>query len=360
MRVGLVIYGPLSTMSGGFMYDRKIVEHLRESGDEVEVISLPWDSYPRLLTHNFSDSLQRRITGLGLDLLLEDELNHPSLFRLNRSLKGIPKVSIVHHLRSKESHAGWAMPFYRWVETRYLESVDGFIFNSRTTRSDVAEALADLKSHVIAYPGGDRLKPDVTPQKVMERASAAGALKLLFIGNLIPRKGLHTLIDALALSGEGWRLDVVGPEADPGYAARVRAQVYEKGLSDRIRFRGALDDEALKGALEESHVLAVPSSYEGFGIVYMEGMGFGLPALATTSGAASETIRHGENGFLIAPGDAAGLGRHVMRLAQDRALLGRMGLEALTTYQAHPTWGESVDTVRRFLLETAGRGLRIA
>ena len=354
MRVGLVIYGPLSTMSGGFLYDRKIVEHLRESGDEVEVISLPWDSYPRLLTHNFSKDLQRKILGLELDVLLQDELNHPSLFRLNRSLWGIPKVSIVHHLRSKESHPGWAMPFYRWVETRYLETVNAFIFNSRTTRRDVAEALGDMKGHVIAYPGGDRLRPDMTAQRVMERASGAGPLRILFIGNLIPRKGLHTLIDALAISGPGWRLDVVGPDADPGYAAKMKTLVSEKGLSERVMFHGALDDGALKDLLEKSHVLAVPSSYEGFGIVYMEGMGFGLPALATTSGAASETVKHGANGFLIAPDDVSGLAQHVMQLVQDRSLLVEMGLAALTTYEDHPTWEQSAEIVRQFLLEMAG------
>lgn len=354
MRVGLVIYGPLSTMSGGFMYDRKIVEHLRESEDEVEVISLPWGSYPRLLTHNFSKELLRKISGLGLDVLVQDELNHPSLFRLNRSLWGIPKVSIVHHLRSKESHPGWAKPFYRWVETRYLETVNAFIFNSRTTRRDVAEALGDMKGHVIAYPGGDRLKPDVTPQMVIERASGAGPLRLVFVGNLISRKGLHTLVDALAISGPGWRLDVVGSDADPGYAAKVRAKVAEKGLTERVTFRGALDDSALRDLLIECHVLAVPSSYEGFGIVYMEGMGFGLPALATRAGAAHETIEHGMNGFLIAPDDVSGLAQHVIRLIQDRALLAEMGLAALAVYADHPTWQESAESVRQFLLELTG------
>ena len=354
MRVGLVIYGPLSTLSGGFLYDRKIVEHLRESGDEVEVISLPWDTYARLLTHNFSKSLRERITGLKPDVLLQDELNHPSLFRLNRSLRSIPKVSIVHHLRSKESHPRWAMPFYRWVETRYLKTVNAFIFNSRTTRRDVAEVLGNVKGHVIAYPGGDRLKPDITPQKVMERASGPGPLRLLFIGNLIPRKGLHTLVDALAISGPGWELDVVGPDADPGYSARMKMLVSQKGLSERVTFHGALDDDVLKGLLEESHVLAVPSSYEGFGIVYMEGMGFGLPALATTSGAASETIRHGVNGFLTPRDDVSGLAQHIMRLVQDRALLAEMSLAALATFEDHPSWEQSTETVRQFLLRIAG------
>ena len=353
MRVGLIIYGPLSTMSGGFLYDRKLVEHLRESGDEVEVISLPWHGYPRLLAHNFSRGLRRRIAGLGLDLLLQDELNHPSLFRMNGALKGLPIVSIVHHLRSKEAHSRWTNQVYRRIEARYLSSVDAFVFNSRTTRSDVADAIGDMKPHVVAYPGGDRLNPKITPLQVIRRASAAGPLRLLFIGNLIPRKGLHTLVSALAISGPGWRLDVVGPDTDASYASKVRALVSEKGLSDRVTFRGALGDEALAGLLEESHVLAVPSSYEGFGIVYMEGMGFGLPALGTSSGAASETIRHGVNGFLTPPDDVAGLSQHVTRLIQDRTLLSEMGQAALAAYAAHPTWEQSGETIRRFLLKIA-------
>ena len=353
MHIGLVVYGDLSTMSGGFLYDRKLVEHLRESGDEVEVISLPWHRYPRLLAHNFSGSLRRRIIGLDLDLLLQDELNHPSLFRLNGSLRDLPIVSIVHHLRSKEEHSRWALPFYRWAETRYLSSVDAFVFNSRTTKSDVADAIGRLKANVIAYPGGDRLNPSITPLNVIKRASAAGPLRLLFVGNLIPRKGLHTLISALAISGPGWRLDVVGPDGDAAYASKVRALVSEKGLSDRVTFRGALGDEALADVFRECHVLAVPSSYEGFGIVYMEGMGFGLPALATTSGAASETVRHGVNGFLIAPDDIAGLSQHVTHLIQDRPLLAEMGQAALNTYAAHPTWQQSAEAIRRFLQKIA-------
>ena len=154
MHIGLVVYGDLSTVSGGFLYDRKLVEYLRESGGEVEVISLPWHGYPRLLAHNFSRSLRKKIAGMELDLLLQDELNHPSLFRLNGALEDLPIVSIVHHLRSKEAHSRWAMPVYRWAENRYLSSVDAFIFNSRTTRADVANAIGRLKSQCHCLPGG--------------------------------------------------------------------------------------------------------------------------------------------------------------------------------------------------------------
>ena len=53
MRIGLVIYGSLDTLSGGYLYDRKLVEYLRAQGDTVEVISLPWRNYAAHLTDNF-------------------------------------------------------------------------------------------------------------------------------------------------------------------------------------------------------------------------------------------------------------------------------------------------------------------
>ena len=63
--------------------------------------------------------------------------------------------------------------------------------------------------------------------------------------------------------------------------------------------------------LPQHHLLAVPSSYEGFGIVYLEGMHFGLPAIAGTDGAAKEIITHGQNGFLVRPGNPQALAHHI-------------------------------------------------
>ena len=46
MKIGLIIYGSLDTLSGGYLYDRKLVEYLRSQGDTGEIISLPWRNYP--------------------------------------------------------------------------------------------------------------------------------------------------------------------------------------------------------------------------------------------------------------------------------------------------------------------------
>jgi glycosyltransferase involved in cell wall biosynthesis len=102
--------------------------------------------------------------------------------------------------------------------------------------------------------------------------------------------------------------------------------------------------------------MVVPSYYEGFGIAYLEGMAFGLPAIGTTAGAVPELLKHAENGYLITPGDSHALARHLEALASDRALLARIGSGALESFQSKPTWRESGEAVRKFLLgELAGR-----
>jgi glycosyltransferase involved in cell wall biosynthesis len=108
-------------------------------------------------------------------------------------------------------------------------------------------------------------------------------------------------------------------------------------------------DDALAQLLADSHVLVVPSTYEGFGIVYLEGMGFGLPAIATTAGAAHEIITDGQDGYLVLPNDPEALAARLRRLHADRALLAQLGRNALQRYAVHPTWADSMARIRGFL-----------
>jgi glycosyltransferase involved in cell wall biosynthesis len=210
---------------------------------------------------------------------------------------------------------------------------------------------------MVAYPGGDRLDTPISPATICARAMQPGPLRLFFLGNLIPRKGLYTLLDALEGLGAGeWTLEVAGSlEVDRSYTRRILGKAKAAGLEGRISFLGPLLDERLVGCLLHAHLLVIPSTYEGFGIAYIEGMGFGLPAIASTSGAAHEIITTGENGYLISPGDARSLAAHLEHLARNRQRLAEMGLAARQRYLAHPAWEDSLGKIRDFLHEMADR-----
>ena len=357
MRHGLVIYGNLETISGGYLYDRKLVEHLERQGDQVEIVSLPWRNYARHLGDNFRSTLMHRLRHLDVDVLLEDELNHPSLFRINRRLAGaFSIVSIVHHLRSSEYRPAWQNQIYRWVERSYLASVDGFIFNSQTTRQAVESLIETKKPCVVATPAGDRLSPRISDEEIARRAGQPGPLHLLFLGNVTARKGLHTLLEALSmLPKDSWKLSVAGRlDVDHAYVNSIRRRAAQRGLSAQVIFLGVLDDEALGSQLRSSQVLALPSSYEGFGIAYLEGMGFGLPAIATTGGAAGEIITDGIDGFLIKPGDILALRDCIRELAQDRQRLLKLSLAARKRYEVHPGWEDTGRSIRKIPGDNSG------
>jgi glycosyltransferase involved in cell wall biosynthesis len=350
LRLGLLIYGSLETLSGGYLYDRKLVETLRKAGDTVEIISLPWRSYARHLWDNLSAALPGRLAALEVDVLLQDELNHPSLFAINRKLKKqarYPILAIVHHLRCSEAHPAWANWLYRRVERTYLNTVDGFIFNSQTTRQVVGGLLAKEHPGLVAYPAGDRFGS----QAGSEDRYSDGPLRILFLGNVIRRKGLGWVLDELeGLPDVNWQLDVVGSlSAEPVYAAALQRQA--GGMRDRARvhFHGALTDSAVGDWLADSQVLVAPSSYEGFGIVTLEAMGFGVVPVGSMLGAAGEIIEHNKNGYLVRPGAKGELSRIIMELARDRERLAAMSLAARQRFLSFPTWEESMGQIRPFL-----------
>ncbi|KPK69262.1 hypothetical protein AMJ87_10785 [candidate division WOR_3 bacterium SM23_60] len=353
MHLGLLIYGNLATLSGGFIYDRLICDHLVRQEDTVTIISLPWHSEVRTVFHNVSAALGSRLKNANIDLLIEDELNHPSCFLLNRKLKrqiNYPIVALVHHLRSCEKHPWITRSYYASIEHLYLHSVDAFIYNGTATRSTV-ESIVGKKPAVVAHPGKDRLHTTLSPQAIRRRTRAAKVLRILFVGNVIKRKGLHTLLRALAeIDCHAWTLTVVGnTRIDELYVATIQRYIHKKKLKKSVTFLGTITDRELISHFSNHDILVVPSSYEGLGIIYTEALAFGVPSIGTTSGGAREIIQHGVTGFLVPPDRPAILGQYLQKIANDRTLLAQLSLAARSAYELHPTWSETAHTIRKFL-----------
>jgi glycosyltransferase involved in cell wall biosynthesis len=362
MKIGLIIYGTLETLSGGYLYDRQLVSYLRATGCQVDIISLPWRTYPHHLCDNLRLTWARKIAQAGYDLLLQDELNHPSLFLLNHFLKNIcdcPIISIVHHLRSSEEHPAHLLPLYQTIERHYLRTVDGFIFNSHTTKKIVEQSIEHPYPHVVAYPAADHLQPpehDTIFSAIAQRLNQNEPLQLLFVGNLMVRKGLHTLLKALArLDDASWHLHIVGnPDIDPSYSIAMHQLANTLNLTTLLTWHGRINDQQLAHLYLTSDLLALPS-YEGFGIVYLEAMAHGLPVLATTAGAAPELIHAGKNGYLITPDDDRTLAQHLTCLQTNRVHLATLAYHARQSYETHPTWQTSMQSIYLWLCEFKGQ-----
>ena len=266
---------------------------------------------------------------------------------------GIPLVSIVHHLRSDEAHPPARRSLYCAIEKYYVNTIDGFIYNSRTTAQRVKTLLAAPKAGVIAYPAADHLMPPdqaTVAALIEQRAAWSGPLRVLAVGNVTPRKNLHVVLRALARLPAGWTLTVAGSlDIDGAYSVRLQALARELQVGDQVRFLGRTDESTLRQLYATSHVLALPS-FEGYGIVYLEAMSFGVTPIASTDGAAYEIITDGQDGYLTPPDDVARLAQRLAAL-QSNTTWRSYGLAARRRYTTQPTWQQSMHAASVWLHE---------
>jgi glycosyltransferase involved in cell wall biosynthesis len=158
-------------------------------------------------------------------------------------------------------------------------------------------------------------------------------------------KGVDTAIRAMARlspSAGAAEFHVVGDGTDRGRLERLAASL---GVAGRVRFHGAVDDEALRRLYSDCAFFVLPSSKEGFGIVYLEAMAAGKAVIAATETAVPEIVVDGETGRLVAAGDDRGLAAAMEGLfaaPEMAARYGRAGLRRLEERFTYPRYERAV------------------
>ena len=163
-------------------------------------------------------------------------------------------------------------------------------------------------------------------------------LRVLYVGRLSPEKGVDVLLRAWAQfsksSGGGSRptLTIVGDGPERGALGAIADEL---GLSDSVRFLGALPRDAALAELASASLLVFPSLwYETFGLTILEAASQGVPALVTNFGGQSSLVEDGVSGRLVLPGDPAALAAALHDLLSDPAALLRMGDAARAAFEA--------------------------
>jgi glycosyltransferase involved in cell wall biosynthesis len=153
-----------------------------------------------------------------------------------------------------------------------------------------------------------------------------GPVNCLFVGSLIPRKGLHDLLEAMADDSlANMRLTVVGEGAE---RRNLEIQADRLGLRERVDFRGSLAPENVAELMRESDFFCLPAHMEGRPNVVNEALSSGIPVIATRIGGIPDMIQEGETGFLFEPGDFLQLREDLTTLVNDGRLRREMGLRA--------------------------------
>lgn len=160
---------------------------------------------------------------------------------------------------------------------------------------------------------------------LLERLGTGYALIVARMSAVERWKGHDELLDAWTTLSErvpGARLVVVGGGDDAG---RLRVRAAALGLTDDVVFTGVVSDRTLAAIRQRAALFVMPSTNEGFGLVYLEAMAAGLPCIGTTADAAAEIIVDEQTGILVPPGDPDALLDALASLLLDPAEAARLG-----------------------------------
>jgi len=163
-------------------------------------------------------------------------------------------------------------------------------------------------------------------------------LTVVYVGVLIPRKGLTHLITAFAqVVGRvpASELHIIGRPENPDYFQFLKQQVTEQGLSEKVIFLPEMPQQELCYKVAQSTVLVLPSLSEGLGRVLIEAMAATTPVIGTTVGGIPDIIQDGLTGFLVPPGDADALAEKMIYLLENPSevlAMGQRGREFVQSY----------------------------
>ena len=339
-----LVPGDLDTPTGGYRYDRRIIQGLETRGHGVVLHRLD-DSFPTpddtalsaaaAVLATIPDAATVVIDGLALAPLLEQL--HPR-HRL---------VALIHHPLASETGLGEALrASFRQREREALRRVVRVIVTSPATAREL-QADYDVACDRIAVvvPGTERV-PDPPPPPT------DGPLQMLCVATLTPRKGHRVLLKALApMAHQDWFLSCVGSlERDPDTVAALHRQLDETGLRDRVRLVGAVEPTDLDAFYRRAGLFVLPSFHEGYGMVLAEALSFGLPIVSTTVGAIPDTVPSAA-GILVPPGDHQSLYRTLSLLVEQPSHRLALAAAARRAAQQLPSWD---DAIQRFARELPG------
>ncbi|HEX8665637.1 MAG TPA: glycosyltransferase [Beijerinckiaceae bacterium] len=340
--VAFAVPGDLSSPTGGYAYARKLLALAPEHGVSLAHLRLP-SGFPHPSAEELAET-ERLLAAAAAPLLLVDGLAYGALpTDLVRRLPPQKIVVLVHHPLGFEN----GLPPQRRAELLASER-DALAEAARVIASSFFTARLLVSDFAVPPDKIDVAEPGTEP---VPRARGTGdPVALLAVGAVSPRKGYEVLVRALGeLPDFDWRLTIAGSlDHTPQAAASLRRAVAETGLERRVVLAGAVDEDELERLYDAADVFVSPSLFEGYGMVLAEAMARGLAIVASTGGAAAETVPDAA-ALKVPPGDVPALRDALRDMIADPSLRRARADAAWAAGQALPRWPDTAATVAAVL-----------
>jgi glycosyltransferase involved in cell wall biosynthesis len=356
----LLIYGDprIDTFGGVEEHNRNLIEYL-SSNENVNLKILTYGEneelnnkthilrrltnklwiYPFIIIYDVY-RLMREIKRINPDII-HFQSTHP-LYCLGAILaqRNYATVITVHGIMAVEmkfhNERSFLLKFFsKFSEKIALSRIKNIIVVAPEIE-EIIKKITDSNTYII--PNGVKLDniPKINPIKLY------GENNILFIGNLVCRKGVHYLIEACSKinnSITNFRLFIVGSGVNEDY---FKCMVEKYGLKNKVEFVGFIEGNKKYSYLKAVDLMVLPSMWESLPIVVLEAMACGKPVIASNVGGVAFLVRDGVNGFLVNPGDVDDLAKKMYLLLNDSQLQLEMSRESLRMVKNFE-WSKIVD-----------------
>jgi len=324
--IAFLVPGALTELTGGYIYDRQIVEGLTRLGRRLAVRQITRRDATRVLA-SIPDDAVVIVDGLAGGVLPRE---------IEREAARLRFIALVHHPLAHETGVSKADARRLWrSERRALQCVRHVVVTSPATATLLAREYGVRRTRISCIEPG-------TQRRAVARS--AGGSSLLCVATLTPRKGHITLIRALArLKHLDWHLTCLGSLGrDPKTATRVRAEIRKAGLEQRVVLAGQTASRArLERLYARADVFVLPTEYEGYGMAVAEAIASGLPVISTPTGAIPSLVG-ADAGILVPPRNVRALAGAIEKLLVDRQARKECRAGALRRRKRLPTWPQAV------------------
>ncbi len=264
-------------------------------------------------------------------------------------LSGRPVLAVCHHLFGEVAFAQVAKPIAAavWLSERFISRAyheSRFIAISESSRDDLVTRGIPGNHIVVSHPGIDR--PQVAAQ-----IDAMRPPRIAYLGRLEAYKRIDLLLHAASRLIDRFRdLDILvigrGPER-----ARLEQLAERLGLASRTRFTGFVSDAERDALLATTRACAFPSEREGWGLTVIESNALGTPVVASDAPGLRDSVRHGETGLLVRPGDPEAMAEALARLLEDSTFSAQMR-RAAHAWSQRFDWDRAADDMESAVEQT--------
>jgi glycosyltransferase involved in cell wall biosynthesis len=340
------IPGDLATPTGGYRYDRRVIEELGKLGWNMRALALPGD-FPSPSGASLQKTEELLAATSGEAPVFFDGLAFGAI--PSEILARVPRryVALVHHpLAFETGLSPDHISCFRESERAALIHAVHVVVTSAATRdllmSDFGVAVERI---TVAEPG---------TEPAPRARGSNGVPRLLSVGAISPRKGFRILVKALSGIAElDWDCHIAGSlDRDPDETAALRKCIAKAKFEGRVTLLGTLDEERLEAEYDRAMLFVLPSHFEGYGMAFAEALAHGLPVIACGGSAAVSTVPAAA-GIFVPAGDAERLADALRRLLSNPAEIEKRSDAAWEHAKSLPRWRDTAAKIAAVLEKAA-------